>query len=72
MDQLISVKQIVATLVYSFMGVAILFVATVLFDWLTPGKLWDEIVKEKNLPLAVVAAGLILSIGIIVAASSHG
>ena len=72
MEQFISVKNIVATLVYSFRGDGILFVSTVLFDWLTPKKLWYEIVEGKNQPLATVVAALIIAVGLIVAASSHG
>ncbi len=65
-------KYIVAALVYSFVGIVILTIATIIFDKLTPGDLWKEIVVEKNLPMAVAVGAMILAVGNIVAAAIHG
>ena len=45
LQQLINIKYIVAALVLSVVGILILGVSFYLFDKLTPGKLWKEIVQ---------------------------
>ncbi len=72
MDQVFALKYIVSSIVYSLLGIAILTFSCVVFDWLTPHKLWDEIVIEKNLPLAVALGAMIVSVGLIVASAIHG
>lgn len=62
---------LIASLVYSLLGVAMFWVAFVIIDKLTPYALWVELVEKKNLALAVVVAAMCLSIGIIVAAAIH-
>ncbi|MBL8081848.1 MAG: DUF350 domain-containing protein [Candidatus Obscuribacter sp.] len=72
MDQLISVKYIVASVVYSAIGIAILSTTFIVFDKITPGDMWKEIVEEKNLPLALALAAMTLAVGQIVASAIHG
>jgi putative membrane protein len=71
-EQVFALKYIVASIVYSFLGIGILLVALVIFDWVTPKKLWVEIVEEKNMPLAVTAAAMTIAVALIVAAAIHG
>jgi putative membrane protein len=71
-EQVLTVKYIVAALVYSLIGIAILCFATKVFDWLTPGDMWKDIVLEKNLPLAITLAAMIIAVGNIIAAAIHG
>jgi putative membrane protein len=68
----IPMNAMIATGIFSTLGVIILFITTGLFDLLTPGKLWHEIVAEKNLPLAIVTGAVIVGISQIIAASVHG
>lgn len=72
MEQVLSVKYVVAAIVYSILGIAILCFSTKVFDWLTPGDLWKDIVVEKNLPLAIVLAAVTIAVGNIIAAAIHG
>ncbi|MBI5175833.1 MAG: DUF350 domain-containing protein [Candidatus Obscuribacter sp.] len=72
MDQLISLKYIVASVVYSALGIAILCTTFIVFDKITPGDMWKEIVEEKNLPLALALAATTLAVGQIVASAIHG
>lgn len=72
MDQLLSAHYILAALVYSGLGIAILCFSTRVFDWLTPGDMWKDIVVEKNLPLAITLAAMIIAVGNIIAAAIHG
>ena len=71
LQQLINIKYIVAALVFSVVGILILGVSFYLFDKLTPGKLWKEIVEEKNLPLAITTAAMTLAMAQIIAAAIH-
>jgi uncharacterized membrane protein YjfL (UPF0719 family) len=72
MEQVISLKYIVASVVYSALGIAILSTTFMVFDKITPGDMWKEIVHEKNLPLAITLAAMTLAVGQIVASAIHG
>lgn len=72
MDQVISLKYMVASVVYSALGIAILSTTFMVFDKITPGDMWKEIVHEKNLPLAITLAAMTLAVGQIVASAIHG
>jgi putative membrane protein len=72
METMISLKVVLASIIFSVIGLVVLWVSFILFDKLTPGNLWHEIVAEKNLPLAVTASAMILAIAQIVAAAIHG
>jgi uncharacterized membrane protein YjfL (UPF0719 family) len=71
-DQVLPMHHIVAALVYSALGIAILSASFVVFDWITPGKMWHEIVVEKNLPLAITLAAMTIAVGVIIASAIHG
>jgi len=60
---------IVSTLIYSGIGIVAAVVSYFIVDLLIPGKMGKQIAEEKNLPVAVVAAAMILGICIIIAAS---
>jgi putative membrane protein len=71
-DQLISLKAIVAALLFSGIGIVVLAISFIVFDRLTPGNLWKEIVEEKNIALAITTAAMTLGIAQIIAAAIHG
>ena len=60
------------SMLYALIGVVIFWICFVIVDKVTPYNLWDEIVQQKNVALAIVAAGIAISIGLIVAAAIHG
>ncbi len=72
MESLIQVKHVVSALIFSVIGIVILTVSFYIFDKLTPGELWHEIVKEKNLALAITAAATMLAMAQIIAAAMQG
>ncbi len=72
MEQVLTLKYVLAAIVYSTIGIIILCLSTKVFDWLTPGDMWKDIVIEKNLPLAIVLAAMTIAVGNIIAASIHG
>lgn len=70
MDLLASVKiaEVIGTVIYTGIGVVLLFLCWLLLDLITPFPLTKEIEEDQNLALAVVVAGLFVSIAIIIAA----
>ena len=72
MEQILSFKYVLAAIVYSAIGIAILAFSTKVFDWLTPGDMWKDIIVEKNLPLAIALAAMMIAVGTIIAAAIHG
>lgn len=68
----INPAALVGSLIYSLLGVVVFWVSFIIIDLITPYQLWHEIVREKNLPLAILAAAMCLGISIIVAAAIHG
>ena len=62
---------LIGTLVYSVIGVVVMFVTFVIIDKITPYDLWKELCENRNQPIATVAAALFIAIAIIVAAAIH-
>ena len=63
---------VLGSILYAFIGVAVLWLSFVIIDKITPYKLWEEIVEKKNLALAIVVGAMFIAIGQIVAAAIHG
>ena len=57
--------------VYSLLGIAIFVLAFVIIDRATPYHLWTEIVREKNVALAVLIGAMSIGMCIIIAAAVH-
>ena len=72
MDQLFQLKYIVASVVYSLVGIVILMFSFLVFDWITPHKLWEEIVDKQNMPLAITLGAMTIAVGTIIASAIHG
>jgi putative membrane protein len=71
-EQLFALKYMVAAVVYSLLGIVILLFSFVIFDKITPGDMWKEVVVEKNLPLAVAVGAMTLAVAHIIASAIHG
>ncbi len=67
----INPQQIINSLVYSIIGVAVFWLSFVIIDKLTPYHLWQEIIEKRNTALAFVVGAMCLGIAIMVAASIH-
>lgn len=72
METLISMKYLASSIVFSLVGLVILWFAFWLFDKLTPGELWKEIIEEHNMALAIVVGSMSIGISIIIAMAIHG
>lgn len=68
---LINFKYIAAAVIYSSIGIVMLAVSFIVFDKLTPGDLWKEIVEEQNIALAITTAAMMLGVASIIASAIH-
>ena len=57
--------------VYSALGIILFILSFLLVDKLTPYHLWDEIVRNKNLALAVLLGAMSIGICMIIASAVH-
>ena len=64
----IQVAELISTVFYTFVGVALMGVIWKVIDWLTPFPIMKEIEQDQNIALAVLIGFLFLSISIIIAA----
>ena len=60
-----------AATIFAVLGVVVFIVAFFLFDKLTPGDLWDEVMRGHHTGPAIVMAGVAIGISIIIAAAIH-
>jgi uncharacterized membrane protein YjfL (UPF0719 family) len=65
-------KYIVASLVYSFLGIIILLVCFVIIEKLTPENLWTEVIEKRNVAVAIMGAALMIAVAIIISSAIHG
>ncbi|MBO9595250.1 DUF350 domain-containing protein [Niabella pedocola] len=65
-------QPVINSIIYSALGIAILIVAFVLVEVLTPRhNIRKEILENKNMALAVLAGCFMLSVAIIIASAIH-
>ena len=65
-------EVVLGSTMYALIGVVIFWLAFIIVDKITPYKLWEELVENKNIALAIVVGAMCISIGNIVAAAIHG
>jgi uncharacterized membrane protein YjfL (UPF0719 family) len=63
--------NLLAAVVFAILGVVIFVIAFVVLDKLTPGDLWDLVLRERNTAAAIVMAGISIGLSIIIAAAIH-
>lgn len=71
MDVLV-LKPIVNSILFSLVGIAILLVGYLIIEKLTPENTWKEIVNNNNIALAIVFGAFIIGISMIISAAIHG
>lgn len=72
MENIINIKYLVSSILYSFVGVAILVISFWIIEKITPENLWKEILVNKNIALALMAGAFIIAIAIIISSAIHG
>ena len=70
---LIQWKFVVASLLYTGIGLAIFVISFVVLDLVTPKvSVWKEICEKQNMALAVFLGSVAIGIAIIIASAIHG
>ena len=64
-------NNVVNAVVYALLGIVIFVLAFLIIDKATPYHLWTEIVREKNVALAVLIGAMSIGMCIIIAAAVH-
>lgn len=64
-------KYVLASLVYSFIGIAVLGISFWIWEKITPENLWKEIIEKQNMALALLAAAFMISLSIIISSAIH-
>jgi uncharacterized membrane protein YjfL (UPF0719 family) len=59
-------------LIFAAIGIAAAIIGFKVFDKCTPGNLEKEIIENKNVAAAIIAAAVILGVSLIIAASMVG
>lgn len=72
MEEIINLKYVIASVLYSFIGIAILIVSFWVIEKITPENLWKEILVNKNMALALMAGAFMIAIAIIISSAIHG
>jgi len=63
--------QLLNALIYALLGIVIFLLAFFIIDKMTPYHLWNEIVQDKNVALAILIGAISLGMCIIIAAAVH-
>ena len=66
------VSGVIATILYSFIGIIMASIGFKVVDWLTPGNLAEQVAVKGNRALAILAGSMILGICIIIASAVIG
>lgn len=71
MDQVIRLKDVVSSVLYSVIGIGLFWAAVMIFDKITPGDFWKELLEKQNVAVAIVVGALAIGISIIVGLAIH-
>ncbi|WP_114781678.1 DUF350 domain-containing protein [Botryobacter ruber] len=72
METYLNYKYIVSSLVYSILGIGVLFTTFWIVEMITPENLWKEILEKQNIALSILFAAFMIAIAIIIASAVHG
>ncbi|CAH0994616.1 hypothetical protein EMA8858_00727 [Emticicia aquatica] len=72
MTDLLNLKYVYASVIYSIIGIVILTISFIIIEKITPQNIYKEIVEKGNTAIAIIAAAFILAIAIIISAAIHG
>lgn len=72
MEDIINIKYVISSVLYSLIGIVILLISFWVIEKITPENLWKEIIERKNNALAIMAAAFMIAIAIIIASAIHG
>jgi uncharacterized membrane protein YjfL (UPF0719 family) len=64
-------QNALAAVLFAIIGVVLFILAFIVFDRLTPGSLWKEIIEDHNTALGVLMGAVAIALAIIIAAAVH-
>ena len=71
--ELIEMKYVVGSLLYTAIGLLTFIISFILFDVLTPKvSVWKELVEKQNIALAIFMCGVVIGIALIISSAIHG
>ena len=60
-----------AAVAFALLGIILFIVGFMIFDRITPGSLWKELLEDQNTALGVLMGCVAIAIAIIIAAAVH-
>ncbi len=66
------IPNLVTSVAFSVIGIAVFVVGFFVIDKLTPYDLWRELIEKRNTALAIVVGCGCLGVALIIAACLHG
>jgi len=63
--------NVLAGVVFTLLGIVMFIGAFMLFDRLTPGSLWKELIEDQNTALGVLMGCVAIALAIVIAAAIH-
>jgi uncharacterized membrane protein YjfL (UPF0719 family) len=64
-------SNFLAALIFALLGIVLFVVGFWIFDKMTPGSFWKELLEDQNTALGVLMGGVAIAIAIIIAAAIH-
>lgn len=64
----IQLAEVISTIFYVFLGVALMGVIWKIIDWITPFPIMKEIEQDQNMALSILIGFVFVAIAIIIAA----
>ncbi|MFN8365720.1 MAG: DUF350 domain-containing protein [Candidatus Kapaibacterium sp.] len=71
MEDVLQLKYIVGSVVYTFLGMVILIISFIIVEKITPQNIWLELIDKRNTAIAIVAGAYVIAIAIIIASAIH-
>ena len=65
------VPNVLSAIVYAIIGVVLFIAAFMVFDRITPGLLWKELIEDQNTALGILMGAVAIALAIIIAAAVH-
>ena len=64
-------SNVIAAAIFSAIGIVLFIAAFMIFDRITPGSLWKELIEDRNQALGNLMGAVAIALAIIIAASVH-
>jgi uncharacterized membrane protein YjfL (UPF0719 family) len=63
----IEIAEVIATVFYTFLGLALFIISYLIMDWLSPIDLHQEMTEKGNVAVAVVIGAVMISLALLIA-----